>query len=163
MKHKILLLLLLMSSLAWADQDQIVTDVGLGAFSTKGPSLSQVKFAKIGWEEDLWGPFKQKFNTGAWLDSRGPQYSNSAFLGFQLGFEVSNDIFQGSIFTGPNVISNTDASLGGYLEFNESAFFGIVDKDKDAIGIAWNHFSSAGLSSPNLGKDFIGLQIKCPF
>lgn len=160
---KLTIALLFISSLAYAQNDQVVVDAGLGEFGTRGSSLSQVKFAKIGLQEDLWYSLKQRFNTGGWLDSRGSGYSSSALIGYQLGFEVKNDIFESSIFSGPTIISNQDSSLGGRIQFNESLFFGIVDKDSDSIGIAYNHFSSAGLEMPNLGRDFIGLEIKFPF
>lgn len=156
-----LLILLLISSTAYADQ--FVTDVGLGQFGSRGASLSQDKFAKVGVQEELWNPFYQRFNLGGWMDTRGQDYSGAAFFGYQVGFEVTNDIFQGSIWTGPTVISATDQVLGGPIQFNETIFFGIVDKNKDSIGIAYNHFSSASLYTPNLGRDYIGLEIKCPF
>lgn len=155
--------LLITVASAHADQDQLVTDVGLGVFGSRGASLSQDKFAKIGWEEDLWYNLKQKFNVGAWIDTRGAGYSSNAFTGYQLGFEVTNSIFQMSVWSGPTLISSPDNDLGGVFQFNETIFFGIVDKDQNSIGLAYNHFSSAGLEMPNQGRDFIGLEIKFPF
>ena len=68
------------------------------------------------------------------------------------------------IFSGPTLISSTDVALGGYFQFNETAYLGIRDPNTDdSIGIAYNHFSSAGLESPNVGKDFMCLEIKFPF
>lgn len=162
-KFKHIAFVCLLISSAYADQDQIVTDVGLGSFGTKGSSLSQDKFAKIGWQEDVWYSLKHRFNVGGWIDSRGVGYYSSAFCGYQLGFEVTNETLQASIFSGPTIISSPDNALGGIVQFNESIFFGIVDKDRDSIGVAYNHFSSAGLEMPNLGRDFLGLEIKFPF
>ena len=146
-----------------AQNDQISTEIGLGVFGTRGSSLSQVKFVKLGLQEDLWYSFKERFNVGGWTDSRGDGRSGSGFAGYQVGFEVTNDTFQASIFTGPTLISSPDIALGGILQFNETIFFGIVNKQNETIGIAYNHFSSAGLEAPNLGRDFMGLQIKFPF
>lgn len=161
--NKLALLLLLMSSVAWADGDQIITDVGLGQFGSRGSSLSQDKFAKVGIQEEIWGPFQQRFNLGGWLDTRGPGYSSAAFTGYQVGYEVSNSIFQASVWTGPTIISATDQVLGGYFQLNETIFFGIVDRDRDAIGMVYNHLSSGPLATPNLGRDYLGLEIKVPF
>lgn len=161
--RKIVLILLLMNSLAWAAEDQVVIDAGLGQFGSKGSSLSQDKFAKISIEEDVWYNLKDKFNVGAWLDSRGQGYASSAFTGYQIGFEVTNSIFQSSVWSGPTFVSTPDRALGGRLQFNETVYFGIVDKDKNSIGIEYEHFSSAGLEMPNLGRDFLGLAIKFPF
>lgn len=160
----ITILFLFISFPIMAQQDQMVTDVGLGEFGSKGSSLSQDKFAKIGYEEDLWYNLKQKFNLGGWIDSRGTGYSSSAFGGYQLGFEVSNSIFQMSVWGGPTLINSIDSELGGYLEFNETIFFGIVDKDENAIGISYNHFSDASIENgPNNGRDYLGLSLKFPF
>ncbi len=158
-----LLLLLLLTSLAYAQDDQIVTDVGLGIVGTKGSTLSQDKFARVGLQEDVWYDLKQRFNVGGWDDTRGGNYSSAAFAGYQLGFEVTNDVLQGSIWSGPSVISATDAMLGGPMQFNETLFFGIVDKQQSSIGVAYNHFSSAGIYTPNLGRDYLGLQLKFPW
>ena len=160
---KLLLILLLFSSQAFAQQDQLVVDVGLGQFGSRGSSLSQDKFVKFGWQEDLWYVLKQRINLGAWEDTRGSGYNSAVFTGYQIGFEVTNDVLQGSVWTGPTILSSTDQVLGGYLQFNETIFFGIVDKDRNAIGFAYNHFSSGFLSTPNLGRDYLGIQIKCPF
>jgi hypothetical protein len=150
-------------STAYAHDDQYVMDAGLGSFGTEGSSLSQVKFLKVGIQEDLWEGLKQRFNGGAWLDSRGDGRTNSLFTSYQLGFEVSNNIFQASVFSGPALISSPDSDLGGIFQFNETIFLGIVDKDYDSIGVSWNHLSSAGLEQPNQGKDFLCLEIKFPF
>jgi len=143
--------------------DEVVLDAGLGIFGTEGHSLSQVKFGKVGIEEDLWYALKQRFNVGGWLDSRGDGRKSSAFAGYQLGFEVKNDLLIGSVWSGPSLITSPDIALGGPLQFNETIFFGIVDKKQDVIGIAYNHFSSAGIEMPNLGDDFACLEIKFPF
>lgn len=159
---KFAFILILFSSIAHAKGDEILLDAGLGAFSTEGYSLSQVKFAKIGLQEDLWYSLKQRFNVGGWLDNRGQGRTSSAFGGYQIGFDVENDVFEASVFTGPSLISSTDVALGGILQFNETVFLGIRDKSGDTIGMAYNHFSSAGLESPNLGKDFMCLEVKFP-
>ena len=146
-----------------AQGDQIVIDAGLGILNSEGSSLSQNKFAKIGVEEDLWYNLKQKINVGEWLDNRGYGYSNSAFTGYQLGFEVSNEVLEASVWSGPTLIGAPDAALGGPIQFNETIYLGIVDKDKNSIGMVYNHFSSAGIYVPNLGRDYLGLEIKWPF
>ena len=146
-----------------AHADEFFVDGGLGAFDTEGRSIAMVKFAKFGVQEDLLGPLKQRFNVGLWLDQRGQGYSNAAYGGYQLGFDVKNSVLEMGIFSGPTLISSTDAELGGLFQLNETFFFGIRDSENDFIGAVYNHFSSAGLEMPNLGKDFIGLEIRFPF
>ena len=159
----LILLLMLVPCLSFADTDQVIVDAGLGVFSSKGHSFSQDKFAKIGIQEDLWNAFKQRFNTGGWIDTSGEGRTSSAFVGYQLGFEVKNDLFIGSVWTGPSVITSPDEVLGGPIQFNETVFFGLADIKNNAIGLAYNHFSSASLYTPNLGRDYMCLEIKFPF
>ena len=147
-------------SSAFAEDDHIIVDAGLGIFSTEGKNLSQGKFAKFGLQQDIWYNLKQRYNVGAWLDSRDQQYKSSAFAGYQLGFQVDNDTYESSVFFGPNLITTPDAALGGHFQFNLSIFFGIKDRDGNAIGFGYNHFSSAGIEMPNLGRDYGCLEIK---
>jgi len=156
-------LIIFATNYAKAEDDKFLINSGLGVFSTEGHSISQVKMLEMGIQEDLWYTLKQRLNGGAWLDARGDGRHNSTFAGYQLGFEVTNDVVQASIFSGPTLISTPDSALGGPFQFNETIFFGIVDKQHDSIGITYNHFSSAGLEMPNQGKDFMGLGIKFPF
>jgi len=158
---KIILIGSLFSNIVFANE--IIVDIGLGAFNTKSDNISQVKIAKIGIQKDIWNNLRQRFNVGGWIDSRSRDFNNSVLVGYQLGFVVKNDIFEANVFSGPTIISNTDALLGGHFQFNETVFFGIVDKNGNAIGSAWNHFSSAGLEMPNHGRDFMGLEIKFTF
>ena len=151
------------SALAGA-RDDVFLELGLGSFSTEGKSVSQVKFGKVGVQEELWDSFKHRLNAGVWLDNRGVGHTNSAFTSYQLGFDVQNSLLEMAIFSGPALISSTDTSLGGYFQFNETLYFGIRDpRSNNSIGVSYNHFSSAGLESPNQGRDFIGLEIKFPF
>jgi hypothetical protein len=150
-----------MSSVVHA-QDEMLVDAGLGAFSTEGKSLSQVKFAKLGIQEDLWYAVKQRVNFGGWIDDRKGPFANSAFTSYQVGFDVKNALFEMSVFSGPGLISATDSSLGGHFQFNETVFIGIKDTMDESVGMAYNHFSSAGLEMPNQGKDFMCLEIKFP-
>jgi hypothetical protein len=142
---------------------ELYLDAGLGAFSTEGDTLSQVKFARVGVQGEILQALVQRFNVGGWLDQRGAGYTDSAFAGYQLGFDVRNDALEMAIFSGPTYISSSDVALGGNFQFNETIYVGIHDpKSDDSIGMAYNHFSSAGLEMPNLGKDFVCLEIKFP-
>ena len=142
--------------------EQFFVDGGLGIFNTAGDTLPQVKFMKMGMQEDLWGPLKQRFVGGAWADSSGGGRMSGGFTGYQFAFEVTNSVLQASIASGPVLISTPDTSLGGVFQLNESIFLGVADKSHDSIGIVYNHFSSAGIEMPNLGKDYLGLEVKFP-
>ena len=142
--------------------DDMVLDGGLGVFDSAKNSLSETKLLKVGIQEDLWYVLKQRFNTGFWLDNAGNGRTGSSFIGYQLGYEVKTDSLVASAWTGPGLISSPDSYLGGMLQFNETMFFGIHDKQDNTMGFAYNHWSSAGIEMPNQGRDFVTLQLKFP-
>lgn len=161
--RKITLFLLLIASTANAGSEMFI-DAGLGIFSTEGQSLSQVKFGKVGIQNDLTGPLVYRVNGGLWLDNRHDGNLSSGFASTQLGFDVKNEMLEMGIFSGPGLITKADDALGGHFQFNETVFIGVHDPKGDtSVGFAYNHFSSAGLEMPNMGKDFGCLEIKFPF
>lgn len=143
-------------------QADMAIDFGLGALNTQGNPLSQMKFFKISKENEIWYPINHRFSLGLWEDRRGNGTSSSVFTAYQLGFEVHNNLLEMGIYGGPSLISAPDKELGGHLHFNTTAVIGIRDKYGYFIGASYNHFSNAGLMEPNIGKDFISLEIKFP-
>lgn len=148
---------------AEAHGDELVIDGGIGVLNSAKSSLSETKFAKFGLEEPVWYALKQRFSIGLWLDNKGQGRTGSAFAGYQLGFQVTSDALEASVWSGPTLITTPDVYLGGPLQFNETLFLGIHDKAGQTIGVAYNHFSSAGLEMPNIGRDFFGLEIRFKF
>lgn len=157
---KILFLLLLICSTAYAQDDQIVLDGGLGVFNSATKGLSETKMLTLGLQEDVWGPLKDRFIVGGWLDNSGNNKRNSALASYQLGFEVNRDGLIGGIFSGPTAISTTDELLGGHFQFMDDIHFGMEDKQGNYIGIIYRHLSSAGIEMPNIGRDVIGLELR---
>lgn len=94
---------------------------------------------------------------GFWVDSRPGKHA-AAFYKLQLGTEVGPDVgWFAKAFTGPALISHRDELLGGFLQFSSDFGFGIRDAD-NSVALVYNHFSSAGLASPNKGRDWILLE-----
>jgi hypothetical protein len=160
---KLLLILLLFSSQTFAQQDQMLIDGGVGVFNSGKSSLSETKMVTLGLQEDLWGPLKDRFVVGGWLDNAGNGKSGSALLSYQIGFEVNENGLVGAVFTGPTLITETDSLLGDHFEFMDDLHLGIQDRDSNYIGIMYRHLSDAGISSVNIGRDIIGLELRVPF
>ena len=58
---------------------------------------------------------------------------------------------------GPSYLVTPDTVLGGHFQFSLEG--GLCTNDgKEAICLNWDHYSSAGIEMPNLGRDFIVLQ-----
>lgn len=140
--------------------DDLILDGGVGVFNSGKKSLSETKMVTFGVQEDLIGPLKDRAVIGGWLDNADHGRSSSAVVGGQLGFEVNRDGLLVGIFTGPSVISNTDALLGGPIQFMDDLHLGIQDPHGYYIGVMYRHLSSAGIETPNIGRDVVGLELR---
>lgn len=159
---KLLLIgLLIVSGNAWAQDDQVIVDGGVGVFHSADKGLSEMKMITLGIQEDVWGPLKMRGTGGAWIDNAGNGRTGSALVSGQLGYEVNSHGLVGSIFTGPTLISHPDqVLLGGYFEFMEDIHLGIQDEHNSYIGVMYRHISDAGLTAVNIGRDSIGIEIR---
>ena len=156
----LILLLMLVPYLSFAQDDQLVLDGGVGLFHSADKGLSETKMMTLGVQEDLWGPIKDRAIVGGWIDETGDGKSGSALLGGQLGFEVNNNGWVGSIFSGPAMISNTDVLLGGNFEFVDDLHLGMQDQHGYYIGVMYRHISDVGLTPVNIGREFIALELR---
>lgn len=153
-----------LSGVAYAQDDQWILDGGLGVFhSASQNGLSETKMLSLGVQEDLYGPIKQRGTLGGWIDNGGSGRNGSGFASAQIGFEVVNNGLVGSVFTGPSLITTPDVLLGGMFQFTDDLHLGIQDNQLNYIGLLYRHLSSAGLETPNSGRDFIGLELRMPF
>lgn len=157
MINKLIIIFILFNSFS-AKADEIVTDIGLGVLKS-GQKLSETKELNVGLQENLWNPFKLRGSIGGWLDSFNNR-SSSLFYSGQLGYEVNNNGFLAGVFSGPCVITNTDGLLGGNLQFMSDFHLGIQDVENNYFGLMYRHISSAGLATPNIGRDFMGLEFR---
>jgi hypothetical protein len=154
-----LIIFMCLSQSAYAQDDQWVLDGGVGAFHSADKGLSETKMLTFGIQEDLWGPLKDRTVVGGYLDNAGNGKSGSALIAGQLGFEVNRDGLVAGIFAGPSIITTPDSLLGGYFEFTDDLHVGIQDRD-NYIGVFYRHISDAGLTSVNIGRDVIGLELR---
>lgn len=139
---------------------EFVIDGAVGVFHSGEKGLSESKMLKLGLEEPVWNALKQRFNVCMWLDNGGEGKTNSACVGYQLGFEVNSNDLTASIWSGPGLITSPDVLLGSPFEFNETAFIGIHNVIGETIGVSYNHWSDAGLTPINIGRDYFGVEIK---
>lgn len=143
-----------------AHSDDVYLTGALGVFNSGKSSLSETKFANVGYRIDL-GWFKQQVELGGWID-RVPGRSGSAYGAYQVGWEVDNGLIA-RVMTGPAFITTPDDYLGGRLEFKEDLYLGCKDVEGRTFGVKYNHLSSAGIYAPNIGRDFFGLEIGVRF
>lgn len=158
MINKILFLLILASTLSYAD-DVWVLDSGVGILGSAKKGLSETKMVTFGKQMDLWGPLKERGIVGGFIDNGGSGRKGSPMVSGQLGFEVENRGWVGSVYSGPALLGQTDVMLGGHLQFMDDLHLGLRDRENNYIGIIYRHVSSASVSTPNLGRDFLGIEL----
>ena len=99
----------------------------------------------------------QAMELGGYTDNVGTGRSSSLFATFQVGVKAGPEVgFYGKAFLGAGGITTTDSLLGGRFQFMEEVGFGIRDT-KTFVEWVYCHVSSAGISSPNQGRDFIAV------
>ena len=137
---------------------------GIGVYKSAELTAAETKIFSLGFRDDLLGPFVYQYEGGIWFDSAGSGRKTSAFFDAGLGIEVrSGDLVLRSTH-GLAFISTPDSYLGGYFpNFNHDLYVGIRDKTGNAIGLSYKHISNAGLMPPNVGRDFITVDLGIPW
>lgn len=157
---KIAFLLTFLCISTYAQEDQWILDIGVGNFNYYKGNFPDTKMISFGLQEEIWGSLKDRITVGGWGDTGGYGRNDSLFISGQLGFEVNNSGTIASVFTGPCLISTPDYLLGGYFQFMTDFHLGIQDSKSNYLGVMYRHISSAGLETPNYGRDILGLEIR---
>lgn len=154
---KLILLVLFFSSFARAD---LVTSIGVGKGIMEGHGTPFERVGILGYQFNA-GDFFVRPQAGYFLDVSGQNKSSiiaSTLFGVRAVSQVGPELH---LAVGPAYLQHPDGILGGHFQFNLEGGVGLLSKDgKTYVGAAWEHFSSAGFEMPNLGRDFIVLQVR---
>lgn len=130
-----------------------------------GPSIEngKAKYFALRHESDKFYGVGFGTELGAWVDNSGRGQEGALIITKQLGISPGADtgVF-GKAFIGPALISNTDTVLGGYFQFKSDIGFGVRD-EHSFVCVNYSHISSAGLSRPNKGRDWLLFEIGLRF
>lgn len=108
---------------------------------------------------DVW---KLQTNGGYYLTTAEGQRP-SYYTSLQTGMEVVSLGGQfGSLMFGPAYLSQPDDHLSGHFQFHLTGGIGFKNTTNWGIGSYWTHFSNAGISQPNLGRDLLTGQLTIP-
>lgn len=162
MKTKLLALWALMySTIAQAES---FLGYGLGIFGSAQYTPAETKVLTLGYRDDFVFGLKKQWEIGAWFDSAGHGRSGSGIFSYQIGLEVTPGVFVLRSMHGLAYITNPDAYLGGsFPQFNHDIYLGVRDDRDRAIGLKYKHISSAGIFSPNMGRDFMMVELGVPW
>lgn len=153
------LILLLVSSQSRAQE--VFFDYGLGIFNSAKNAPTEVKVADIGYRGELYNGLYWQSKVGYWGEGSGDPTRNSSFY-FSTGPTLLIDLKPIELRSGWGLatISDPDSYLGGnFPQFNGEVYAGVRDMYGNGIGVKYEHISSAGLVQPNVGRDFIALEI----
>ena len=98
-----------------------------------------------------------QYNAGGW---DGP--NKSSLVGIARGLQWNNKNTRVRLSTGGSFISDTSNRLSTSFQFYEQ--FMIEHKSGNStVALSYRHWSNAYMKLPNLGMDFLGLQVKTRF
>lgn len=154
-----IILCLLISSVCLADE--VFLGYGVGVFGDAKYYTGQNKYLELGYRSVVWEGIYWQFKGGCWGEaSPDKSRTSSAWLSSGPGLEVDLSPIEIRSGWGLAAISSPDSQLGGHFpQFNGEMYIGLRDKRGDAIGLQYEHISSAGIINPNLGRDFVTLQL----
>ncbi len=144
------------------DAGDLYLSGGVGIASSGASSLAETKLLNIGVRNYLGYGLSRQIECGAWTDRAGNGRLSSGYASVLVGVEADGPLTARVMF-GPAFITTQDAYLGGHFQMQEQFYLGIRGKQDNTVGVAYKHFSSAGLYEPNVGRDFATAEISIPF
>lgn len=155
---KYLLLAFLISGTAIADEGFV--GYGLGILHGADDFLGQSKYIDLGYRADMWNGIYWQTKIGGWGEG-GPDLTRKGggFTSTGIGLEVDLQPVELRGGGALALITTPDSQLGGYFQFNEDISVGLRDKHGNGIALQYNHISCGTLCSPNLGRDFMILEL----
>jgi Lipid A 3-O-deacylase (PagL) len=144
-----------------AKADETFLGYGLGVFSSADQRTTQTKILETGLRSDIWEGLYLQNKLGFYVDSsQNLDRKSSAFVFTGIGLEINFSAIEIRNSASFGAISTPDSMLGGrFPQFNEEFYLGLRDRKNNGIGVKYSHISSAGLESPNMGRDFVMLQL----
>lgn len=125
----------------------------MGPGIVDGKQTGTVKTFSFRQETPLVYSLQTALEGGFWNDTEASRHSSAFALG-QVGVKPGSETgLYGSAFIGVAALSHTDSLLGGHVQFVENIGLGVRD-EMTFTSVDYRHFSSAGLSKPNKGRDF---------
>lgn len=122
----------------------------------------KIKTVEFGLVGDGPGDFTIRTNIGGWSDRCEYRrlVHDSLYQSLQIGVETKTVGTYAEYYIGPALISNRDSLLGSHFQIAQEIGIGRRDERGVKIGLAIKHFSNAGLSKINLGRNFLVIKVE---
>ncbi len=154
-KFLLLSIILIVSTLANAE---LISSVGVGKGILKANGTLFERVGIIGYQKNINSNLFIRPELGYFGDL-SKEGKSSSWVSSLIGAKVlTKSGITNHIAIGPSYLQNPDNTLGGHFQFSLEGGVGLQDNNV-SIGLAWKHLSSAGIETPNNGRDFIVLQL----
>lgn len=160
MKNTLILLTLLLAAVS-ARADEGFASFGLGVFNSAKYSAGEVKVGSVGIREEIHQGIYWQYKLGYFGEGSGdPTRKSSFYASTGPGMLIDLQPVEMRAGYGLAAISNPDSYLGGrFPQFQGEIYLGLRDPKGNGIGVQYEHISSAGIVTPNYGRDFMVLQL----
>jgi hypothetical protein len=158
--NSLLCALALISACIVNTNDHYFFKYGLGLNEGSFPDTT-TKILSVGEVSPLSNIFDYQLEVGVFSDNNQTQ-GLIGFISPSLGLQTKGSGLYVSYFLGPALLTSTDTRLGSVFEFNNDFEAGIRDDRGVSIGVDYKHFSNAGLTSNNIGRDFFTIKLSIP-
>lgn len=161
MKRLLLVLICLTSLVCRNCFAEATAMIGAGKGITGEPGTPFERVAVIGYQHAFSPDFFARGEIGKFEDYSGNGKSSAwitPIFGIKAVSKMGPELHVGA---GPGYLHVPDNILGGHFQFFLEGGLGIASYDGHSyVGIAWKHISSAGIETPNKGRDFIVVQVR---
>lgn len=162
MQRSIVFLIIMIVWVA-ARADNLTLKYGLGFGLPDQTNLSASKYLSVGYQMPFGPVFNAKMDAGGWFDSNETSSDKSSgFATASVGMRVDIGPLYIDNYFGTAWLTTTDGLLGIPFEFTEEFGIGLKDEFGRSTGVQYRHFSNAGISSINKGRDFVLVNIGIP-
>lgn len=136
---------------------------GIGLNNPEGTTPVGEKIISFGYQHPAFWVIDYQLEMGGFIDNFERSKASSAFAGPSLGISIVESYYYAKVFSGIIGLANVDSRLGGHFQFNHDLELGLKDTRNIGIGCVYKHMSSAGIYTPNLGRDWFMLKLSLPF
>lgn len=136
-------------------------EFGISLFHPYTMNWDKAKTVEVGISKQF-EKFTVRTNIGGWADrcEERRKVSDSLYTSVQIGAETDVVGTYVEYYIGPAVLSNKDQMLGSHFQIAQEIGIGRRDSRGVKIGVAVKHFSNAGLSKNNLGRNFLVIKVE---
>ena len=120
------------------------------------------KLITLGYQHKFFYLFDYQLEAGNFSNHGKSLPDESYFVGSSVGVSLVQHSWYAKSFIGPALVTPTNVYLNTPIELNTDLELGLRDHRGLGMGVGYKHMSNGGVTTPNLGRDFLFLKIQLP-